>query len=241
MNIIIPASGKGSRFSSYDRPKPFIDINGEFMIVSVIKSLNLDGRYTIIVTGSEYDMQLNEQLKKLGLDFAITGLRFDTPGPAFTAMLAGNRLDDDELIIANCDQICNWNSNLFLTHVRQYDAGVLVTENNNYNNGFVQYDENSLATCFVENEVATVKSLTGIHYWNNGMDYVNSCNQMIKENNLVDNEFKISLTFNYMLKDNKKITTYPIEKNNINVFKNPKDLDNYFGNKVYPNVLYMNP
>lgn len=41
INIVIPMAGLGSRFAKegYEKPKPFIDVNGKPMIVRVLENL----------------------------------------------------------------------------------------------------------------------------------------------------------------------------------------------------------
>ena len=53
MNILFPIAGLGTRFKSngYNEPKPFVDVKGKPLIEWAISSINLPGKYYIIVNG----------------------------------------------------------------------------------------------------------------------------------------------------------------------------------------------
>ena len=62
INIVIPMAGKGSRFakSGYEKPKPFIDVNGKPMIVRVLENLSyLDARYILIARREHIEKEMN--------------------------------------------------------------------------------------------------------------------------------------------------------------------------------------
>lgn len=52
INVVIPMAGAGSRFQAegFDKPKPFIDVNGKMMIERVLDGVILpDAHYTLII------------------------------------------------------------------------------------------------------------------------------------------------------------------------------------------------
>ena len=52
INVVIPMAGAGSRFQAegFDKPKPFIDVNGKMMIERVLDGVSLpDAHYTLII------------------------------------------------------------------------------------------------------------------------------------------------------------------------------------------------
>jgi len=114
LNIVIPLSGKGSRFekAGYSFPKPLIDIKGECMISLVTKNLipedkDIDYKFIYIC--------LEEHFKKYDLENVLRNasnnkceiLAIDrvTEGAACTVLLASESIDNDTpLLIANSDQ-----------------------------------------------------------------------------------------------------------------------------------------
>ena len=69
INIVIPMAGAGSRFAKagYEKPKPFIDVDGKPMIVRVLENLSYpDARYILIARKEhmEKESQLVAQIEK---------------------------------------------------------------------------------------------------------------------------------------------------------------------------------
>ena len=115
MNILIPMAGEGQRFSSvgYQCPKPLIEIEGETMIQYAIRTLGIPGRYIFIVRkyeNEEFNRKHHNVLKMISSESIIIEIDYLTEGPACTCLLAEKYIDnDDSLVIANCDQIMDWN------------------------------------------------------------------------------------------------------------------------------------
>ena len=121
MKILIPMAGEGSRFvkEGYTFPKPLIDVRGKPMIQTVVENLDFDCDYVFLVRKKHIE-QYSGILDTLD---RITNGRFDyvevdglTEGAACTALLAENYIDNDEgLLIANSDQVIEYEPENFLT------------------------------------------------------------------------------------------------------------------------------
>jgi NDP-sugar pyrophosphorylase family protein len=152
-----------------------------------------------------------------------------TKGAACTCLIAKSLINSSKpLIITNCDQIMEWNSEEFLKECNKEIDGVVVTyKENTPKNSYVMIDKEGFATKFAEKEVISNHSLNGIHYWKKGSDFVKSAEKMIKENIRVNNEFYIAPTYNQMIEENKKITIYKIERKSHHPVGTPEDLKKY--------------
>ena len=96
INIVIPMAGQGSRFAKagYEKPKPFIDVDGKPMIVRVLENLAYpDARY-ILIARKEHMEKEAELVKQIEEEFnAIDKL---------TVLYARKYINNDEpLLIAN--------------------------------------------------------------------------------------------------------------------------------------------
>ena len=131
MHIVIPAAGKGSRFKSYSVPKTMIDVDGEPMLLKSVKSLGFEGTYIFIIQDNNYT---DDIASKLFVNFPgckIAAIDWETDGAAETALIAKDIINNDqELIIANCDQIMDWDHREMLKKVRRFDAGLAVLRTN---------------------------------------------------------------------------------------------------------------
>jgi len=234
MNIIIPAAGAGSRFKPlYTEPKPYIKVDGMSMIALAVKTLDLAGTYHYILPAHEDTSAVQEELELLTPNCTFTVIDYVTEGAVQSVLLLEDLINnDEELIIANCDQVMEWNSLPAITRLRMFDAGLVTIDDDNPKHSYALLDtESTFVTKVVEKEVISNNALTGIHYWKHGSDFVDSGKRMIAEDNRSLNEFYISATYNYLIKDGLTVGDYMIDNNEIHFIGTPEDLDKYNGSK----------
>ena len=235
MNIVIPMAGEGQRFSNegYQCPKPLIEIEGETMIQCAIRTLGIIGRYIFIVRkyeNKEFNIKLHNALRQISSESIIIEIDYLTDGPASTCLLAEKYIDnDDSLVIANCDQIMDWDAKDFIYFAKSKNLdGVVVTYlSNTLKNSYIKIDENGHGVELAEKRVISNHSLNGIHYWKKGSDFVKSSKDMIRKDLRTNNEFYIAPTYNEMISDNKKIGIYEILRKNHHPVGTPEDLNLY--------------
>jgi dTDP-glucose pyrophosphorylase len=236
MNILIPAAGKGSRFlSSHQVPKPCITIDGEFMLLKAVKSLGFTGQYIFIIRENEYRDSLAKKLYEEYPTCKIAVIDFDTDGAAETALVAESLIDsDEELIIANCDQIMQWgfwNVDLALKQLRKFDAGLVTIESSDTKHSYAKVEYN-IVTEIQEKNVISDVALTGIHYWKQGREFIKSAKKMISKNiTSANGEYYIGPTYNELILDNKKVGIHMITKQAIHFVGTPEDLELYESRK----------
>jgi NDP-sugar pyrophosphorylase family protein len=232
LNVMIPMAGAGSRFQvkGYTLPKPLIDINGTPMIIKVLNSLELPAtQFLFVISKNSY----TETLKKLITDNVksckFVELDYVTEGPACSGLLFENEINnDDELVIANCDQIMEWDSTNFLMNVRRFDGAVVTYHNDTDKNSYARIDKQGRVSEIREKEVISNVSLNGIHYWRCGKFFVESARMMIDEDDRAPNgEFYVGPTYNYMIKNNKTVGIYHIPNQQHHAVGVPLDLERY--------------
>ena len=132
MKILIPMAGEGSRFAKegYQFPKPLIDVNGKPMIQRVVENLDFNAEYIFLVRKQHLEKyeglrgtleQITNGNSKI---VEVDGL---TEGAACTALLAKELFNTDEdLLIANSDQIIEYEPQNFLSlkNLTNIDAAV---------------------------------------------------------------------------------------------------------------------
>ena len=214
MNILIPMAGLGSRFPShtYPMPKPLIEVNGEPMISKAIKSLNLDGNYFFVIAKNQFTSLVEETITAIKPSSKFIEIDYITEGPANSALLFRDQINTgEELVIANCDQIMEWNSENFLHNVRLYDGAVVTYHTDTDKNSYARLDKNGLVVEIREKEVISNVSLNGIHYWKKGSHFVNSADKMMELQDRAPNgEFYIGPTYNHMIRQGLKVGIYHI-------------------------------
>jgi dTDP-glucose pyrophosphorylase len=221
MNILIPLAGNGSRFINrgFKTPKPLIEIIDKPMIQHSIESLNLEGNYIFIIrTQHNIDNKLTNLLQKLKPNCKIIEIDKLTQGCTDTCLYAKTYINNNKpLIITNCDQILDWDSNRFLDYLQlntDIDGTVMTYKSTHPKNSFIKINHNGFATELVEKKVISDIALVGFHYWKCGRDFVWSAEELIKQNIRMNDEYYISITYNLLIKQNKLISTYPLNEDN---------------------------
>lgn len=232
MNIVIPMAGLGSRFKSdlFKTIKPLIPIAGKPMIHEVLKSLKLSGNYHFVIRNDEYVSQLTHVLKELIPNCNLIYVNEVTDGPASTCLMAQNLIDSDEqLIIANSDQVLWWNADIFqeLIKINQLDGLVVTFDSNSLKNSYARIDKDGFVLEIKEKVVISDLALAGIHYWKRGRDFVSSANQMINDKNRSFGEYYVGPTYNYLIQEGAKISTYHLSKLQHYPVGTPEDLQKY--------------
>ena len=224
-------AGLGSRFPShqYPMPKPLIEVNGEPMIAKAIKSLNLEGRYFFVIAKNKFTDLVKETILAIKDDSLFIEIDYITEGPAVSALLFKEQINNnDELVIANCDQIMEWNSENFLHNVRLYDGAVVTYHTDTDKNSFARLDKTGYVVEIREKEVISNVSLNGIHYWKKGRHFVSSAEKMIELQDRAPNgEFYIGPSYNHMIRNGLKVGIYHIPNEQHHPVGVPDDLNRY--------------
>jgi len=233
LNIVIPMAGQGIRFSraGYDIPKPLIDVQGQAMIQKAVESLDVPGKYIFVVLQEHLDKfpYLESLLLSLVPNSEVIITKQITDGPARTCLLAKRLIDNDHpLLIANCDQIMNWDGREFLKFCQSTPSqGIIATYNSDHpKNSFVQFDKNGNVTGIIEKVPISNIATIGIYWWMKGKYFVEAAASMIALNETYNNEFYVGPAYNQLLKKNGfTVSCYHVEQPFL--VGTPEDLERY--------------
>ena len=239
MNILIPMAGLGSRFSKShpNQIKPLIDVCGKPMIQRVIDNLNQSEDITFVIITLESigkNPEFVKVLESIKIKYKLIFIDRPTQGPACTCLLAKQEINNDlPLIVINCDQlIMDFKLEYLLKFSKLNDAdGVIgVFHSNSNKNSYVKLGEDLRIQEVKEKIVISNIATNGLHFWNKGKDFVKSAEEMIQRDDRYSNEFYVAPSYNYMIKNGKKII--PFYYNLHYPIGIPEDL-NYFEKNVY--------
>lgn len=236
MNVLIPMAGAGSRFqkAGYTFPKPLIDVNGMPMIQRVVANLNIDANYIFVVQKSHREKyHLDTMLKLFVKNFMVIETDGITEGAACTTLLAKEFINNDQpLLMANADQLIEWNSNEFMYKMQEQQSdGCIITFTSAHPMfSFAKSDDAGIVTEVAEKNPISNQATTGHYYWTKGSDYVKYAERMIAKNKRVNNEFYVCPVYNEAIEDGKTIRTYHIEK--MWSLGTPEDLNHYLAHGV---------
>lgn len=236
INIVIPMAGAGSRFfqAGYEKPKPFIDVDGKPMIVRVLDNLVYPGARYILIARSEHLNREKELVAWIQKNYNVTFVAVDslTEGTACTVLFARNLIRSSvPVVVANSDQIVDVNFEDFINDaiVRKLDGSILtfIDEEKNPKWSFARLDENKLVAEVREKQPISNYATVGIYLFSNGEEFVESVVQMMIENDRVNGEFYTCPTYNHLVRKSKKIGVYNINSSQMHGIGTPEDLNKY--------------
>lgn len=241
INIVIPMAGLGSRFAKegYEKPKPFIDVNGKPMIVRVLENLYYpNARYFLIARKEHLEIE-KDLVQKIEQEYNATFIGLDklTEGTACTVLYAREYINNDiPLMIANSDQIVDISITDFIDDClnRKLDGSILTFLDKELNPkwSFAKINSKELVIEVKEKEAISEHATVGIYMFSRGEDFVNGAIDMIIENDRVNNEFYTCPVYNYIIRDNKRIGIYDIDAEVMHGIGTPEDLNNYLKNNI---------
>ena len=229
-------AGLGSRFAKdgYEKPKPFIDVNGKPMIVRVLENLAYPNANYILIARKEHLEQEKELVKKIEKNYQVTFIGIDklTEGTVCTVLYARKYINSEApLLIANSDQIIDGTIFNFVNDCfeRNLDGSILTFRDKELNPkwSFAKLDANDLVTQVKEKEAISEFATVGIYLFSKGNAFVNAAIEMIIENDRVNNEFYTCPVYNYLIADGYQIGIFNIEQDTMHGIGTPEDLEIY--------------
>jgi dTDP-glucose pyrophosphorylase len=237
LKIVVPMAGAGKRFqeAGYTFPKPLIDVNGKPMIQLVIENLKPDcpHKFIFICQREHYEKySLNEIFNNtVGRDnYECVHLSAQTQGAACTVMTAANYLNnDDDLIIANSDQLIDIRFDDFINAARasQADGLIMSFESSHPKWSYARLDNSGNVLEVAEKKVISNKATVGIYYFKEGRQFVEAAQKMIAKDIRVNNEFYVCPTYNELIIDGKIIKIWDIKQEQMHGLGTPEDLQKY--------------
>jgi len=234
LNIVIPMAGSGSRFADagYNKPKPFIDVNGLPMIERVLANLQQPDSRFILIVRAEHKKQESAYFESLRERYPVALVTTDqmTEGACCTILLAARLINNNEpLLLANSDQLVDMHIGDFIADAdrRGLDGSVLTFHATHEKWSYAKTSENGLVTEVKEKQVISDQATVGIYYFARGKDFVQYAAEMIAHNDRFNNEFYTCPVYNYVIKDGHKIGIYEISESQMHGLGTPEDLQEY--------------
>ena len=233
LNIVIPMAGQGSRFqkAGYAFPKPLIDINGKTMIELVIRNLKptCDHKFICICQREHCEKYDLHNIISNATDgrFEIIKINGITQGAACTVLLATQYINNDnDLIIANCDQFIETDINDFIKEARnkKNDGFIMTFKASHPKWSYLRIDETERVIEATEKKVISNKATVGLYYFKKGSDFVEGAQSMIYKDIRHNNEFYVCPVYNELIIREKNIYIYDIDSEKMHGLGTPEDV-----------------
>lgn len=238
MKILIPMAGEGSRFAKegYTFPKPLIDVEGKPMIQRVVENLHFSTATYIFLVRKDHLERYAGLMSTLDHitdgRFKVVEVNALTEGAACTALLAKQHIDDDDLLIANSDQIIDYSNENFryLKNFSSVDGIVFCFHAVHPKWSFVKTNSRGLVIKVAEKNPISDIATCGIYWYRKGTDFVKAAEEMISKNIRVNNEFYIAPVYNELISDGKELI--PFFVNRMHGIGTPEDLTAYLNRRT---------
>jgi NDP-sugar pyrophosphorylase family protein len=239
INVVIPMAGMGSRFAveGFEKPKPFIDVNGQPMIVRVLENLSIPNAFYYLIARKEHLIKEHELVEMIENKYPVKFIPIDklTEGTACTVLFAREFINNETpLLIANSDQLIDVDINEFLddSAKRNLDGSILtfIDEEKNPKWSFAEINSAGHVVRVREKEAISDIATVGIYFFTQGKDFVNGTIDMIINNDRVNNEFYTCPVYNYLISDKKIFGIYNIKLSQMHGIGTPEDLLKYINN-----------
>lgn len=234
LNIVLPCSGMGSRFSimGYELIKPLINIFNKPMIQVVVENLNVDANYIFIVQAAHYKQyNLGYLLNLLVPGCKIVQVDGLTEGAACSVLAAKEFIDNDNpLFVINSDQYIDIDFADFFKQmlVSDCDGSIICFEKSlDEKWSYVKVNDDGWITDVKEKVCISNTATIGAYYWTKGKDFVSSAEEMIANNERSKNEFYVAPSYTKLINKDKKIIPYMIPTDSFHSLGTPAELEEF--------------
>jgi len=228
MKVIIPMSGVGRRFveAGYTDPKPLIIVDGQPIIKHVIDLFPGAEVHCICNWHHIETTNMLELLESYGVTVHV--IEGHSLGPVYAVAQAFDAIaDDEEVIVSYCDYGTVWDYAAFLKTVHADGVDGAIPAYRGFHPHMLGTDNYAFLRCDIDGRVLEVRekepftdnrmseyASNGTYYFRYGK-YVKQYFKALMESGdagMKNGEFYVSLVYNLMIQDGKRILPFEIKK-----------------------------
>ncbi len=233
VEIVIPMAGLGQRFSAagYAKPKPMIDVLDKPMIQWVVENIrpkSVPSHFNFICNRSHIEeYQLDKFLARLAPGCNIISVPGVTEGAACTILLAKEFINNHRpLIIANSDQWVEVSIDEFVTLAKRdkRDGLIMTFHATEKKWSYAKVDDTGKVTQVAEKNPISDHATVGIYYFNQGRDFIDAAEEMIRRDIRTNGEFYVCPVYNQLIEQGKNNAIHEIQRGQMHGLGTPEDL-----------------
>lgn len=235
INVLIPMAGGDQLFreAGYPFAKPIIEIAGRPLIEHAFDGLHAipDTRFVFVIR-KEDDQRfyLRDVLQLMAPGSVVIRADGETAGAACSALLAIEHLvNDDELLIANSDQVLDIDLCGVLKDFRDrgLDGGVVTFDSVHPRWSFVKTDADGLVVEAAEKRPISRNATAGFYYFRRAKDFVSAAQDSIRKGASVNGLYFVCPCLNEMVLQQKRIGIHHIERDRYISLATPQAVEEY--------------
>jgi len=237
LSLLIPAAGKGSRFSDIgiNVPKPLIPIWEIPMLLWVIANFPLQPQDKVLVLSQvshDIPAKLGEFLENVDFEIEFVEIDFWTDGPAHSLeILLKNVAPETPVICANSDQFVFEGIDSFTNAVRlgNSQGQILTMEASSNAWSYVGRDANGKINRVVEKVEISTEATVGVYGWATSAICREALAWQRSMKQKINDEFYVAPSYLQLIESNLEITTYSagLHGKSVHGLGTPSDLEHF--------------
>jgi len=229
MQIVIPMSGFGERFRAkgYTKPKPLIEIDDR-SIISYVVDMFPDENNLIFICNEDHlnnaSYGMESHLKSICPSATVLGISPHKLGPIHAVNQIKNYLDVSQPVVVNyCDFTCYWDWQHFKQSVNDLKVDGAIPAYRGFhphslgstNYAYMKETNYRLQDIqekqpFTDNRMQEFAS-SGSYYFKSADLMYQAFDWAVENNAHVNNEYYVSVAYQYLLKNNLETLVYPLQ------------------------------
>jgi dTDP-glucose pyrophosphorylase len=235
-------AGAGQRFvdAGYPTPKPLIPVDGQPMIINATEGLPEADEHIFLCRSQHIDdVKINKVLENHFPKTKIIKVEELTEGQASTCLLAREKLHlDDILFIGACDNDMIYNRDQFESELSNPDIDAFIWTfrqnpavlENPKMYGWVKTDDQGFAKEVsvkipISNTPMNDHAVIGAFTFKRAQDFLDACDEMIRQNRRINNEFYVDMAMNLAIEKGLKVKVFEVKA--YLCWGTPRELENY--------------
>ena len=237
LSLLIPAAGKGSRFSDVgiDIPKPLIPIWGMPMLMWVMANFPLQSQDRVLVLSQlshHIPAELSDFLQNVQFEVEFVEIDYWTDGPAHSLEILLNDVDPDSPVIcANSDQFVFEGLDSFTDAVRlgTTKGQILTMEASSNAWSYVGRAADGRVNRVVEKVEISKEATVGVYGWSTSTICCDALSWQRSIGQKVNNEFYVAPSYHHLIEQNLEISTHSvgIHGQGVHGLGTPSDLEHF--------------
>jgi len=235
MKVILPMSSRSSNFPLEDYPFPLYltEIDGRPLIESVInnfKAVDNETHFVFVVSSEDCTRFSVDRTFDLLTDSQSTVIQVsrETGGATCSSLLAVDVLkDDEEVIVANADQIFESDLTEKIEDLRSWDAGVITFESVHPRWSYVKCDEKRIVYEAAEKTPISRNAIAGVYYYREASAFVHAAFNQIRKGASFNHRYYLSGTLNELILMQKLVGCTSVMNSHYHTFYSPNKIDEY--------------
>jgi dTDP-glucose pyrophosphorylase len=231
-------SSRAFQDAGYLFPKNLTEVAGKPLVQRVLDQLvplRATGAKTICVLRADEDAKhhTGAVIHLLDKSAGLVLLRGDTSGAPCSALLAVDRIDNDEpLVILNGDQIVDVDFAAVVQgfQQRKLDGGIIVFEDIHPRWSFVKCNAQGIVIETAEKRPISKLATAGFYYFDRGRDFVQGATAMIAKDAHVNGVFYICPVYNELILSQRVIGVHQVPRSAYKSLASPIDVQAYAEN-----------